>query len=337
MPILISYENARGEEIVLDDTERSFLGELYGRQGTEAPKLKFSEILYGDGSTDIVAMAAEPREVTLYFWAPAGTPKFRQRLEDIKQKLVQTGSRTGGWGKLKIRRPDGVMVVLNCAYIAGMDDLVRDAPKAIKFALTFRANDPLFYASHVSRFVVRAVDAKGYLLELPLTFTGDVYDFDEDNIEANPDGLFMAPLDDPINDNYIANPDSIYMLAASNESGSELELDCQKVWPDITVTGPAKNIRIVNKFTGKKIEFDSTVETDGENSILIVTRPLHRKVVKVNGSTGVETNILGKLTADSSLDFFLERGTNLIIFRNDEATPETACTFSYTEGWLSAE
>lgn len=335
--ILLSYINARNEEIILDDTEKTFLGELYGREGTEAPALKYSEILYGDGSTEIVTMSSEPRDVTFYFWAPAGTLAFREKLEELKQKLLQTGVRSGGWGKLKIRRPDGTLLYLNSVYTGGLDDFVRESPKVIKFSLTFRASDPLFYNIFQTRYIIQADAAEGYLMMHALPAKTSVDDFEHDNSTDNPSGLYMKPLTDPDNDTSAANPNSIYMRSAANESSDDIDLDGQKVYPTITITGSAKNIRIYNALTGKKIEFSADVIVDGDTSILIETKPLHRKVVAVNAVTGKETSIIGKLTADSSLDFYLERGVNTVYFRNSEATPESKCIFTYTEGYLSAE
>lgn len=334
--ILLSYINARGEETVLDDTEKTFLGELYGREGTEAPALKYSEILYGDGSTDIVVLNAEPRDVTFYFWAPAGTPDFRRRLEEVKQRLLQTGSRSGNWGRLKIRRPDGTLVYLNCVYTGGFDDLVREAPKVIRFSLTFRASDPLFYEGFATKYVIQADAQQGYLMMEGLSFP-DGYDFALDNADDNPGGLYMMDLDDPDHDDADHNPDSVYMKSAANESGDEIDVEGQKIWPVITISGSAKNIRLYNALTGKKIEFAADVVVDGANSIRIETRPLHRKVVRIDETTGAETSIIGRLTPDSSLEFCLERGTNLIYYRNSESTPESKCVFEYTEGFLSAE
>ena len=334
--INLSYINARGEEIILDDTERTFMGEIYGREGTEAPGLKYSEILYGDGSTDIVVMNAKPRDVKFYFWAPVETPRLREKLEELKRQLIQTGTRAGNWGKLKIRRRDGSLRYLNCVYTGGLEDLVRTNSTSVTFCLMFRANDPLFYEGFETRYVIQADAEDGYLMMEPLVFENG-YDFSKDNYEDNPDGLFMEPLTDAEHDDADHNAASIYMKSAANESSDEIELESQKLYPTITIAGSAKNIRIVNALTGKKIEFSADVVADGSNSIMIVTQPLHRKVVSVNVTTGAETSIIGKLTADSSLDFCLERGTNLIHYRNSESTPESTCTFTYTEGYLSAE
>ena len=109
MAILLSYKNARGETAILDDTERRFIWENYGRTGTEAPTLEYTEVTYADGSTEIIAINMQPRECTFMFTVPMDKrkPALREKFEALKQQLIQTGAREGDWGQLMIRRPDG--------------------------------------------------------------------------------------------------------------------------------------------------------------------------------------------------------------------------------------
>ena len=327
--ILVSYINARGEEIVLDDTEKSFIGELYGRKGCEAPALKYTEILYGDGSTDIVLVNADPRDVTLFFWTRTGTPNLYRQLDEVKEKLIQTGARSGSWGQLKIWQPDEeAYKVLNCVYIGGMSDAVRQYPTSMKFSLTFRANDPLFYNNYETVYTIEADDASGYLMMHDLT------DPDHDDITHNPTGLYMRALADPSNDDSTHNPNAAYMKSAAYDSAEDLVHKSQKIYPTIEIFGISKNIRIYNELTGKKLEFANDVELASGDYILIETKPLQRKCVKVNDLTHTETNILSKLSADSSLDFYIERGTNRIHYRNSEASGGSGVRFTYTEGHM---
>lgn len=316
--ILVSYINARGEEIVLDESEGGDIVELYGREGTEAPALKYTEVLYGDGSSDIVLVKPMSRTVTLTFAVKSTSWLSRRVFEDVKQKLIQTGSNGGNWGKLKIWVPDeSEYRYLNCVYTGGLDSFTRKYPNVSKFELTFRASDPLFYAGYETHYVIEPDAKYGYLLMNQ--------------------GLFMKPLTDPEHDDIESNPDSVYMISAQSETEDDIRLDSQRIYPQISISGSAKNIRLLNETTGKKIEFDPTVMVDGMNRIVIETKPLRRKVVSVNLTTGSETNLIGKLTDDSTLDFFLDRGENVIRFRNSESTPDSTCTFTYTEGFLSAE
>ena len=338
MPVKLSYINARNEEIILDDDENSFAHELVGRTGFEMPEIETEVVTYGDGSQDIVSSRMKSRTVTCYFWVDLDNKvEFERHFRELKSQIMQVGSRMGDWGKLKIRRTDGNYLYLNCIYKNGFDGLVRDSNIRLKFSLSFEATDPLFYNGFETKYVIEANAAEGYLMMQDLPNKTDIYDFEHDNIDDNPDGLYMADIDDFENDNSDVNVNSVYMRSADNESGNELELDSQKVYPTIVMRGPAKNIRLINQLTGRKIEFDTDVYTDGNNYIIIETKPLHKKVARVNLTTGVETNIMGLLTSDSNLDFYLERGTNLIFFRNSESSPETTCTFTYTEGFLTAE
>jgi len=341
--INVSYTNARGETVILDDDDRSFLAELYGREGCDAPKLEYQEITYADGTTETVLIRMKPRDVKLKFNVRLRNVVHIADFEALKLKLIQTGNREGDWGRLMIRRKDGTEAYLNCAYVGGLDEIIREYPTSTKFSLTFHAQDPLFHDKDDTEYIIRPDDESGYLRFKPLTFSGDTYDFAEDNSTSNPDGLFFKPLTftggtyDFSEDNSTDNPTGVFMKSAANESLDNVNILTQAVFPVITITGAAKNIRLINHTTGRKLEFAASVVVDGENYILIDTRPLRRKALQVNVSTGVATNIVGKLTADSSLDFILERGVNEILFRNSEATPESLCTLTYMQGYLSAQ
>lgn len=348
MPVRLSYINARNEEVILDDDENSFAHELVGRTGMEMPQIETEVVTYGDGSQDIVLSRLKSRTVTCYFWVDLDNKiEFERHLREVKSQLLQVGSRMGNWGKLKVRRTDGTYLYLNCIYKSGLDAMVRDGNVRLKFSLSFEATDPLFYNGFETKYVIQPEVESGYLMMEDFELNGEVvsyldYDFSKDKdddgqTEGTYSALYMLPLTDPINDNAYANPDSVYMASAGLESSDEVDLDSQKVYPTITITGSAANIRLINELTGRKIEFDPSIVVDGENYVLIETKPLHKKAVQVNSSTGVETSIMGKITADSNLDFYLERGTNVIRFRNSESQPNSKCTFTYTEGFLTAE
>ena len=322
----ISYTNARGETVILDSDESTALWELYGREGCEAPELEYKEVTYADGTTETLLVRMKPRDVVLYFNVLLRNGAQRSDFETLKTKLIQTGTREGNWGRLMIRRTDGTEAYLNCVYTGGLDDIVRRYPTSTKFSLVFHAQDPLFHNADDTQYVIAPDDASGWLYLQPdddplymaaLTFTGGTYTFAEDNSTDNPNG--------------------VYMKSANAESHDEVTIGTQTVYPTIMISGTARNIRLINQTTGKKIEFAASVTVTGKYYVLIETKPLHRKAVRVNVNTGAATNIAGKLTADSTLDFPLERGTNVILFRNSEATPESLCTLTYMEGYLSAE
>ena len=320
MPVRLSYINAQNEEIILDDDENSFAHELVGRTGMEMPQIETEVVTYGDGSQDIVLSRMKSRTVTCYFWVDLDNKvEFERKFREVKSQILQVGSRMGDWGKLKVRRTDGTYLFLNCIYKSGFDAIVRDGNVRLKFSLTFEATDPLFYNVYESKYIFQADEGTGYLY-------------------MN-DDLFMLPITDTENDNQIANPDSVYMTNAGADMTESIDLpdESQRVYPTITMTGSGKNIAFTNLTTGQSIEFNSSVVVDGSNYVLVETKPLHRKAVLVNALTGAETSIMSKLSANSSIDWYLEKGENVIHFTNSEATPESKLTFTYTERFLTAE
>lgn len=305
--ILVSYTNARGETAILDDTEQTFLGELYGREGTEAPELETTEVKYGDGSTEIIAIQPKPRDVTLYFWAPTDRkkPHLREQMEEIKAKLIQTGTREGDWGQLMIRRPDGRPLYLNCAYTGGFDEFVREYPLVGTFSLSFHAQDALFYDGFEQSFTVRQNDTEGYLFFQP---------------DSKP--LYMDP--------------NLFMRSAQGQTLRDVYINGDLIYPTIVITGPAENIRVWNKTTGRRFEFASSIALEPGETITIETKNRKRSVI-MRDKAGVKTNIMNKLTASSSLNWWLGRGSNDVEFRNTATSAESALKFIYKEGFLSAE
>ena len=305
--ILVSYTNARGETVVLDDTERTFLGELYGREGCEAPKLEYVDVTYGDGSTETLAIKMLPRDVTLKFWAPTNPdkPHLREAFEELKSKLIQTGTREGDWGQLMIRRKDGRPLYLNCAYVAGLDEAIRDCPNVEKFVLSFHAQDALFYDGFEQSWKIQQNDFEGY--------------------------LFFQP--EP--DLYFQDGETLFFKAAAGSAGSDLFINGDLIYPTIVITGPAENIKLTNKTTGRLIQPSGIILGVGE-TITIETKNRRRSIIMKN-SAGTKTNIVGSLTAKSSLNWWLTRGSNEIEFQNTATTPESSIKFIYKEGYLSCE
>lgn len=340
MAVLLSYTNAKGEEVILDDTERTFLGELYGREGTEAPELDYTEVTYADGSTEIIAINLKPRECTFYFWAPAGKPHLREYFEDLKQKLIQTGTKSGSWGSLMVRRPDGRPLYLDCAYTGGLDEFVREYPRVTKFALTFRGRDPYFYDDFEQTYTIRQNDREGYLFMDPELFMADaaVVDTAEEAIavtgESTEGNLWWSLGSGKY---YAIKPaSSLYMMSAQGNTGSDLYINGEKVYPTIIINGPAENIWIRSKTTGRLIRLTADIVLDVNEKITISTHPMKRSITR-RDKYGVTTNLLNKLTGTSSLNWWLVHGSNNIEFNNTATTPETYLQFRYKEGYLSAE
>lgn len=351
MPVKLSYINARGEEIILDDDENTFAHELVGRTGFEMPQIDTQTVEYGDGTQDIVVAKMKSRTVTCYFWVDLDDKtEFERELRNAKAKMMQVGSRMGDWGQLRVRQLDGTYVYLNCIYKSGFDGLVRDSNVRLKFSLTFEATDPLFYYGHDTEYVIGSDPNANYLMMVALDNISAEYDFDDDNSTEKPNGVYMKELAetsteeqydytkyDFSKDNITDNPNAVYMETANMTTAHDVELDCQRVYPTIKITGTGQNISLYNKLTGRKIDIDSSVTVDGKKYLLIETKPLHRKAVLVTEATGAEESILSALSADTTLEWYLERGENQIVYKNSDVSPASACTFIYKEGFLSAE
>lgn len=360
MPIRLSYINARNEEVVLDDDEHSFAGELAGRTGFEMPQIETKTVTYGDGTQDIIYSKMKTRTVTCYFWVDLDNKvEFERRLNEVKAKILQVGSRMGDWGKLKIRQKNGEYRYLNCIYKGGFDGITRDSNVRLKFSLSFEATDPIFYNTYESKYIIQTPKNASFLYMKPLLFNGKKrsptnYNFKKDNATDNPNGLYMHSRTQPrfnwdevkqglnpegLMDWYRkeANPETIYMETPSMSTENELDLESARTFPSIEISGTAKNIRIYNELTGKIIELDPVIEVSHANYIKMETKPLHRKIVNVDIETGKETNLIEYLTTDSTLDFPLERGVNTIHYRNTYSAPDSKLIFTYTEGWLSCD
>ena len=302
MPVRLSYINARGNEIILDDDEHSFLGELAGREGFEAPAVSLTNVKYGNGSEEVISAALKSRELTCYFWVETqNRAKFERRFNELKSELIQVGKKSGNWGQLRVRRSDGSYVYINCIYSEGLNDAIYDSPVRKNFSLTFMASDPYFYDSYDTVQEIRIFEEGAYL------HFGTVFHFGSGT--------------------HFRSSDTLH---------TELVwLNSHMAYPEITITGPARNLLLRNVGTGKVIEFDPEFELLADESVVIRTMPLERSAVW-HRYDGTERNALRYLTPDSALDWYLEAGENELQYRNSDNNQISVCTLKYRQGWLSA-
>lgn len=122
----------------------------------------------------------------------------------------------------------------------------------------------------------------------------------------------------------------LYMSSAQSNNGQDLYIQCEKVYPNVIINGPARNIILENHSTGRKIALDVNIQLDVNEKISICTTPLKRRITKTS-KEGVVTNLIPWLSADSTLDWWLIHGQNNIEFTNSETTPESYLKFIYTE------
>ena len=128
----------------------------------------------------------------------------------------------------------------------------------------------------------------------------------------------------------ISKRNSLYMTSSNANTGDDIYIQSEKVYPEIEINGPAENIVLTSKTTGRKIELSSSIVLDVNEKINIITTPLKRKITMTN-SLGQVTNLIPYLSADSTLDWWLSHGTNGITFNNSATTPETYLSFKYVE------
>lgn len=303
MPAKLSYINARGTEIVLDDDERSFLGELQGREGFEAPEIELSSVQYGNGTEETISAKLKPREATCYFWAETlDWKRFDRKFSDLKAALIQVGAKPKSWGRLRIRKRSGGYVYLNCLYSEGLDSMVRDSETRAAFHLTFKASDPLFYDGYEQRVELRTWE-EGAWLHFGTRFTFGQH-------------------------THFRSSDTIH--------GETVEMECFRAYPVITITGPARNIMLRNLTTEQVIALEPEFELLEGETFEIRTDPLTRSAVW-HRFDGTERNGSKFLTAESHLEWFLCHGVNELQYRNSDTNEVSVCTLRYQQGWLSVE
>ncbi len=301
MPPKLSFVNARGHEIVLDDDERSFIAEIEGREGFEAPSLEMVTVEYANGAEDVVASLAKTREVTCYFWAETpDVPAFDKAFRALKSELVQVGKRSGQWGELRVRRTDGSYAVLHCLYSEGLDAMTRDAASRVQFHLTFTASDPWFYDMNKTVRTFGISERGSGLRFGKTTFFGQ----------------------------------STHFGSSDADHTETITCSGSRIYPEVLITGPARNIRIINSENGCLLEMDSSFELLNGETLTITTKPLERSAVWTKAD-GRQVNAFKYMTATTALDWHLEYGTNVLKFRNSVNSPSAKCTLTYQQGWLS--
>lgn len=302
MPAKLSYINAQGTEIILDDEEHSFLGELQGREGFDAPEIELTKIQYGNGTEEVANAKLKPRDVTCYFWAETlEWQQFEKKFERLKSQVIQIGNRQKSWGRLLVQLRSGSYVYLDCIYSEGLDAIVRDSAVRVGFSMTFHAEDPLFYDLSTTTKTLEAYDEGSRFIFSPRTHFGSHLHFQSS--------------------------------AATNEE--TVTLDCFRVYPDIVITGPAANIRIRNKTTDKTIQMESSFSLLADERLEIHTRPSNRGIIW-HKQDGTEVKAMRYLTAGTILDWYMINGDNVIQYRNSVVSPLSTCTLNWQAGRLSA-
>lgn len=296
----LSYITSRGEEIVLDnyDGERS-IWELWGRMGFAAPPVEYVDEQYADGYTETLAVRIPPRDVTLNLAIRGFTMSGRdQILHRIINKMEEHGVKRE-WGRLKVSRSDGREVYLNCFYSGGVESLSETEPFVHLLSINFHAPDPYFYDFTPTKF----------------------YFADTEQI-----GLYFG-------DEFIFGSRT-YFMGGAMSSETIVKNQGQVTYPEITVVGPAKNIKLQNQLNGAEIALEDGFQLFVGETMVIDCRDRKRSITLIKDS--VRSDITNKLRLGSSLVFPLATGDNNIKITYTDTTAITSVTFAFQQRWLSA-
>ncbi len=144
--------------------------------------------------------------------------------------------------------------------------------------------------------------------------------------ETEPGNFWYPVTTDGVTTYYgILSATTLFMRTASSNTLDDIYIQCEKVYPDIIINGPAENIALANASIGKKIQLADSIKLDTNEQIHICTTPKKRSI-KMG-----DVNLIPYLSADSTLDFWLAHGSNALSFNNSAMTPETYLRFTYTE------
>lgn len=300
MASALSFITSNGKEVILNnyDQERN-VWELWGRTGFVAPALEYVDEQYADGYAETLAVRIPPRDVTLNLVVHGSSMLGRDRvLHNIVNQIFEHDIKQS-WGKLKVQRKDGTLVYLNCFYSGGLESQAEEDPFTHLLSISFHAPDPYFYDFTPTEF----------------------YFADTEQI-----GLYFG-------DEFIFGSRT-YFMGGAMSSEAIVKNGGQVTYPEITVVGPAKNIKFQNQLNGAEIALEDGFQLFVGETMVIDCRDRKRSITLI--TDGVRSDITNKLRLGSSLVFPLATGDNNIKITYTDTTAITSVTFAFQQRWLSA-
>ncbi len=139
----LTFVNSSGQEVYLSNPDITRWWELRGRAGFTAPEIEIISQKYANNVTKILKRLIQPRTVSVNMVLTGASTAERDTVffEMVSRLMDVEG---GATGKLYVRRSDGMVVYLNCAYSSGLS-IVEEYRKFHRFTLEFYAPDPYFY------------------------------------------------------------------------------------------------------------------------------------------------------------------------------------------------
>ena len=296
-PDNVIYENSRGQTVLLDGSGVPWR-EVMGRTGCGVPPVQYTETVYANGVTEIMAVQSGGRDVTLMFWMEGfDESERRSAFHRLKLSLFEVGRRNS-WGKLRLRCSDGRWVYLNCVYSGGLDGETETDARFQRFALDFHCADPLFYDTNERQSALNTSSGRG--LRMRFRFGAGV------RLRSSREAVFQQLF----------------------------RMNAFMAYPEIDLTGPAQGIRFSNEANGKAIFFDEDFELKRGEKLAICTRPMY-SFVRKTGTDGAVTDVSNLLAPGATLRWELVNGDNLVTLLMTGTGSETSCIFRYREGHLS--
>lgn len=266
------YENAAGGRVVLSSPTVSQYWELRGRFGFTAPDVQLITEKYVNGNERIVNRIVSPRTVTINMIVTGKTTAIRDRIFfDMVDVLMDTSK--GEIGKLYVTRSDGRVVILNCAYMGGMN-ITEEYTHFHMFTLEFYASDPFFYT-------------------LPIT---QKIEFEENTITLS-DDLYLTSW-------RLGWGNLTATAMVTNQTGNAAD-------PIYEIDGTREDLEIYNYANKKSIKL-TDLDMEVGDRIIIDTRPKYRSVYIRHSDDTVET-ALGHLSWSTiNIDLPMPEGNSYI-------------------------
>ena len=294
----LCYVNASGKEVVLSSPDISRWFELRGRTGFTAPEIELIKQKYANGKTKILKRQLKPRQVSVTMMVTGSSEAERDRVffEMISRLMDIDG---GDVGKLYVRRCDGMVVYLNCAYSSGLS-VYEEYRRFQKFTLEFYAPDVYFYR-----------------------------DLDDVTVNVNY-GNFLT-----LNDNLLFGNYHKIGEFDSSGSGDVLNTGTENLQPVIRLQHVVGSVRIANESANNEITIKGIQMASGQ-TLVIDTRDDYKSIYIVN-EDGL-TIQAGQYLDWSNQDYYFPiiPGNNHISFSGSEGSKIDKLTISMAQRYLSA-
>lgn len=294
----LTFVNASGQEVYLSNPDITRWWELRGRSGFTAPQIELITQKYANGVTKILKRLIQPRTVTVNMILTGDSTAERDHVffEMVSRLMDVNGGNTG---KLLVRRSDGMVVYLNCAYSSGLS-IVEEYRKFHRFTLEFYAPDAWFYRDLADAVI--GVETGGYLTLSDTLKVGNYHKIGEFNS---------------------------YGSGVINNTSSET------LQPVIRLSMVVGTVTITNEATGDSIGMKNMAMTKGQ-VLVIDTRDDSKNIYIENPDGTISAAGQNLEWSNQNYEFPIIPGENPISYVGGVGSVIEQLTFSMSERYLSA-